>query len=456
MSENQLKKSQFQNVEMPVTRPNAAGIDIGSTFHAVAVPAGRDEQQVRTFGAMTCDLQQIIDWLKKCLIISVAMESTGVYWRALFTLLVENGFEVFLVNSTNIRNVSGRKTDQDDAMWIQKLHSCGLLKTSYLPDDNQGALRTLVRYRKTLTDDYSRCVLRMQKSLELMNIKIWTVISDITGKTGIKIIEAILKGEKDPKNFLQYVDYRIKADPETIAKSLEGNWREEHLFTLQSSYQLFNHYKDEISKCDKHIEQRLQQYQAFINEGVVETFTPVEADKKVTIKKKNKNTPVFNVREHLKGIHKVDVMEIYGISEISGLQILSETGTDLSKWENEKHFSSWLNLVPNNKVTGGKKMSSKLMKKKPNIASQAFRSAANAVQSSRNWLGDYFRRMKSKKGHKHAIVATANKIAAIYYKMVRNKEEFKPVNIEEYQEKYEKKKIAYLERELEKLKKKTA
>jgi transposase len=457
MKEKTFKKEKDQVVEMTVMNPNAAGIDVGSTIHVVAVPPGRDEPRVRTFGTMTCDLQAIVTYLKKCLIDSVAMESTGVYWKALFAVLIQNGFEVLLVNATQVRNVNGRKNDEDDAMWIQKLHSCGLLKSSYLPNDEQAALRTLVRFRKTLTEDYTRCVLRMQKSLELMNIKICTVINDITGKTGTSIIEAILDGERNPKNFLPFVDVRIKAKHDTIAKSLEGNWREEHLFTLRSSYELFKFYKERIVKCDEQIEQQLQNYEAYQNEGVFEPPKKSEGDNKIRgVKKKNKNSPSINIRKYLQNIHGVDVIEIYGISDMSGLQILGETGTDLSKWENEKHFTSWLNLSPNIKKTGGKIVSSKLMKKKPNLASQAFRHAANSVQKSNHWLGDYFRRMKSKGGNKYAIVATAHKIATIYYKIVRYKEVFKPVDLKEYQEKYKKAKIAYLERKLEQLKNEAA
>ena len=352
---------------------------------------------------------------------------------------------------------SGRKNDEDDAMWIQKLHSCGLLKSSYLPDDEQSALRTLVRYRKTLTEDYSRCVLRMQKSLELMNIKIYTVIDDITGRTGTRIIEAILGGERNPENFLPFVDSRIKASKDTIAKSLEGNWRAEHLFTLRSCYELFQFYKQSIAQCDVQIEQHLQRFEARQNEGVFEPLKKMESEQKTPrLKKKNKNSPLINIRKYLQNIHGVDVMEIYGISDLSGLQILAETGTDLSKWENEKHFTSWLNLCPNNKITGGKIVSSKLMKKKPNLASQAFRNAANSVQRSNHWLGDYFRRMKSKGGNKYAIVATANKIATIYYKIVQNKEAFKPVDLKQYQDRYKKAKIAYLERKLAQLKNEAA
>jgi transposase len=455
MSKKTAKKAGDKNiVTMALVNPHAAGIDISDTEHVVAVPDGADVERVKKFDAMTCDLEMIVAWLKQCLIQTVAMESTGVYWKPLFSQLVRHGFEVYLVNSKHVKNVTGRKTDEDDAMWIQKLHSCGLLKTSYLPGDEQDALRTLVRYRRTLVEDSSRFVNRMQKSLELMNIKFHTVISDIVGKTGKAVLEAIINGERNAENFLPLIDTRIKADHEKIKKSLEGIWREEHLFTLRESYELYNVYQQRIAVFDAQIEKQLQQYEASRNEGVITTKT-TKSDSSVRIgnkKKKDKNHPKFNVRDYLERIHGVDVLAIPGISETGGLEILAETGTDLSKWENDKHFISWHNLCPNNKISGGKLISSKLMKKKANAASQAFRHAANAVQKSNNWLGDYFRRMKSKGGHKYAIVATANKIATIYYRMVRYKEGFKPVDLEQYQQKYKQAKIAYYERKLNELK----
>lgn len=346
--------------------------------------------------------------------------------------------------------MTGRKTDESDAMWIQKLHSCGLLKSSYLPDDEQEALRTLVRYRRTLVQDSSRFINRMQKSLELMNIKFHTVISDIIGKSGQAVIKAILQGERHPGNFLPYIDKRVKADKETIVKSLEGNWRTEHLFTLGESYKMYLIYKDQIVACDQEIEKQLQQYEAKRNDGIIEMDQKPKG--KSIQKRKDKNHPQFNVRGYLESIHGVDVLNIYGLSETCGLELLSETGTDLSKWENDNHFVSWLNLCPNNKISGGKLISSTLLKKRTNPASQVFRHAANAVQKSNNWLGDYFRRMKSKGGQKYAIVATANKIARIYYRMMRYKQEFNPVQLEQYQQKYKQAKIAYLERKLAQLK----
>jgi transposase len=450
------KKTKAKNViEMPIVNPYSAGIDISDREHVVAVPEGLSTERVKKFGTMTCDNAEIIKWLEQCEIETVAMESTGVYWKPLFSMLVRSGFEVYLVNAAHVKNVTGRKTDENDAMWIQKLHSCGLLKSSYLPGDEQEALRTLVRYRRTLMQDSSRFINRMQKSLELMNIKFHTVISDITGKTGKAVIEAILRGERNAVNFLPYIGKGIKADKETIVKSLEGNWREEHLFTLKESYEMYKTYRVRIENCDAEIEKHLQCYEAKRNEGLIEE-RPVSEKKNRNKKKKDKNHPRFDVRGYLERIHGVDVLNIYGLSETGGLELLAETGTDLSKWENENHFVSWVNLCPNNKISGGKLISSTLLKKKPNPASMAFRQAANGVAKSNNWLGDYFRRMKAKGGNKYAIIATANKIARIYYKMVRYKQEFNPVELEAYQQKYKQAKIAYLERKLSQLKKDAA
>lgn len=449
------KKKENKNVvAMQLVNPLAAGIDIGDKIHAVAVPEGITNERVRVFGTMTCDLYEIVHWLKECKIVTVAMESTGVYWKPLFVLLNKEGFEVHLVNSRHVKNVTGRKNDEDDAMWIQKLHSCGLLKSSYLPEDEQECLRTLVRFRRTLVQDSSRFVLRMQKSFELMNIKLHTTISDITGKTGRLIIEAIIAGERNAENFLPFLDKRIKASDEVIKKSLEGNWREEHILTLKEAYGFYKFYIERIASLDKEIEQRLRCYEAIRNDGEVkEKAQPKqEIAPKKKYKKKNKHLPGFDVRHYLNRIHGVDVLAIYGLSDMSGLDLLAETGTDLSKWETEKHFVSWLNLCPNNKVSGGKLISSKVMKKKANYASQAFRNAANAVQRSNNWLGDFFRRKKSKHGNKYAVTATANKIATIYYKMVRYKEEFKPVDLIEHQMRNNEKRINYLERKIKQLK----
>jgi transposase len=439
-------------VQMQVVRSNAAGIDIGDTLHAVAVPPDRDKEPVRQFGAFTCDLQAIVKWLKECGIESVAMESTGVYWKPLYGLLIMNGFEVCLVNARHTKNVNGRKTDMADAAWIQQLHSCGLLKSSFLPDDQTETLRTLVRQRKALLQDSNRCIQRIQKNFELMNIKIHTVIRDIMGKTGKAIIEAIINGEREARNFLPLIDGRIRASEEEIEKSLEGNWRSECLFLVKQCYKQYQQLQSHILECEKEIEEVLRQMVATSTEDSMQSRESQEQDAtKKSVKKKSKNAPEYDVRAYLRQIHQVDVLEIFGISETSALEILSETGTDLSRWPTVNHFVSWLNLCPNNKITGGKLVSSKVMKKQPNTAAQAFRAAANGVRRSDNWLGDYFRRMRAKGGHKFAITATARKQALIYYKMVREKEAFKAVDIEIYKEKQRQSKIQYLEKRLDQL-----
>lgn len=448
--ETKNKQKKLSVVSMPIVHPDAAGIDISATMHAVAVPIDRDEICVKEFGAFTEDLISIAGWLKKCHITTVAMESTGVYWKPLYTVLLEYGFSVALVNARHVKNVTGRKNDMDDAQWIQKLHSCGLLKSSFLPDDMTESLRVLVRHRKRLIEDSSKYVLRIQKALELMNVKIHSVINDITGKTGTAIIEAIIAGERNPENFMQYVDARIKADHDTIRKSLTGNWREEQIFMVSENYELYKYVQQRIVSCEKKIEEYLQKHAALNNEGVIEKIN--EKVVSSVKKKKTKNQPAFNVKEYLKRIYGVDVTAIFGISDNTAMEILSETGTDLSKWESENHFVSWLNLCPNNKITGGKLISSMVMKKKAGNATQSFRAAANSVQRSDNWLGDYFRRMKAKGGNKYAIIATARKIAIIYYKMIRFKEEFKPIDADEYRKKYKAARIAYLEKQLTKLK----
>ena len=437
-------------VAMTLINPFSAGIDISDKEHVIAVAEGLADERVRAFGTMTCDLEAISNWLSACQIETVAMESTGVYWKPLFSHLISKGFEVYLVNAAHVKNVAGRKDDENDAMWLQKLHSCGLLRSSYLPDEDQEKLRTIVRFRRTMLEDNSRFINRIQKSLELMNIKFHTIIRDITGMSGMAVLKAILDGERNPANFLPLLDYRIKADKEIIIKSLEGKWQEEHLFTLRQSYEMYSHYRKQITECDAEIEKHLQRIEAKINQGELSDKTEKLPSKERKMKYKN-SPQISNVRQYLAKIHGVDVLSIYGLSDSGGLDLLAETGTDLSKWDNENKFIGWLNLCPDNKISAGKVLSSKVKKLKSNAASKAFKYAANSVQRSDNWLGDYFRRMKTKGGNKYAIVATANKIARIYYKMVTQKVPFIPVEITVYQQQRQQKQIAYLERKLERL-----
>jgi transposase len=318
-----------------------------------------EQLEVRVFGCFTRDLHLIAETLKKNRVTTVAMESTGVYWVSLFLLLQEYGFEVYLVNAKHVKNVTGRKDDESDAEWIQKLHSCGLLKASFQPDNMTRTLRSLVRHRKNLVQTSSTYLNRMQKALELMNIKLHTVISDIDGKTGTLIIEAILAGERNPEILADMRDKRVKANREEIIKSLEGYWTTEHLFELKQCYQLYCTHRQMINECDKEIETQLIEQVAFKNDGVI----PEIPNMKRKISGKKSRVP-YNLTAYLNKISGTNVTEVTGISELSALSILAECGTDMTKWKTQHYFTSWLGLAPNTKISGGKEISSRIMKKK--------------------------------------------------------------------------------------------
>lgn len=455
MSKATTKKPKQKSPEgLPIVHLHAAGIDVSASSHMVAVPSDSTPESVREFGAFTTDLHDIAKWLLECKVTTVAMESTGVYWKPLFGVLVQYGFEVYLVNARHVKNVTGKKTDQDDARWIQKLHSCALLNSSFLPDEDTEKLRTLVRHRNRMVADSNRFELRIQKALELMNVKIHSVLSNLMGKSGRAMLEALIAGERDPENFMQYVDKRVKADHETIKKSLCGHWKAEELFLVEQNYSLYEQVQQHIARCDEKIDELLDS-RSVKSEHVIpepEPAVPLKKAVKKRAKKSNKNHPPFSVKEYLHKIHGVDVTQIYGISELTALRIFSETGSDLSKWDHEDKFVSWLRLCPNNKVSAGKVISSMVMKGKAGYASQAFRQAANSLSRSDHWLGDCFRRMRAKGGNKYAIIAVARKLAIIYYKMVRYKQAFKAVDVDEYREKNKASKIKYLEKQLAKIK----
>ena len=442
MSKIKTKNEQVKRIsQLVVINPTAAGIDVSDKEMMVAYPINSEQLEVRAFECFTRDLHSIAKTLRAHGITSVAMESTGVYWVSLFLLLQEYGFEVYLVNAKHVKNVTGRKDDESDAEWIQKLHSCGLLSASFQPDNITRTLRSMVRHRKNLVQTSSTYLNRMQKALELMNIKLHTVISDIDGKTGTLIIESILAGERNPEVLADMRDKRVKASREEIIKSLEGYWTNEHLFELRQCYQLYCTHRQMIDDCDKEIEKQLEVQIASRNEGAIPNIP------KVKRKPSGKNRVSFNLTSYLKEISGVDVTEIAGINEVSALGILSEVGTDVSKWKTENHFTSWLGLAPNTKISGGKVISSKIKKKKHH-AGQAFRIAANSLYNSKSPLGDHYRRIRAKAGAAKATVATARKLAIIYYKMIANKEAYNPKAIQEYQQKYKEKKINQLKKKI--------
>ena len=445
MGKSKTKNENVKRIsQLTVINATAAGIDVSDTEMMVAYPINSEQLEIRAFGCFTRDLHLIATCLKEKGITTIAMESTGVYWVALFLLLQEYGFEVYLVNAKHVKNVTGRKDDESDAEWIQKLHSCGLLNASFQPDSMARTLRSMVRHRKNLVITSSTYINRMQKALELMNIKLQTIISDIDGKTGSLIIQAILAGERNPEVLADLRDKRIKASREDIIKSLEGHWTTEHLFELKQCYQLYCTHQQMIKECDREIEKQLFEQIASANEGIIPDI-PCEKRKAA-----GKHKVEFNLTAYLKKILDVDVTEVCGISELSALTILAEVGTDMSKWKNEHHFTSWLGLAPNTKISGGKVISSRIKKKK-HYAGQTFRIAANSLYHSKSPLGDHYRRIRAKAGAAKAVVATARKLAIIYYKMVTNKEAFNPKALEDYQQKYKEMKINQLKKKIAQL-----
>ena len=349
---------------------NAAGIDVGATSHYVAVPAERAEQPVQEFEAFTADLYRLADWLGECGVETVVMESTGVYWIPLFGVLEERGFQVMLVDPRRIKNVPGRKTDVRDCQWLQQLHTYGLLSGAFRPDGDIRRLRSYLRQRAMLVEYASHHVQHMQKALTQMNVKLHHVISDVTGKTGMDIMEAITGGERNPRKLARLRDPRIKADEKTIAKSLQGHWREEHIFELDQALELYRFYQDKIAECDREIEAQLERFED-------QSHGDLPAAKSGRRRSKG-NAPRFDVWTHLYRMTGVDLTRIDGVDGYTALKVVSEIGTDMTKWPSAKHFASWLGLSPNNRITGGKVISSKT-KPSASRAAAALRLAANTL-----------------------------------------------------------------------------
>ncbi|MEO7523234.1 MAG: IS110 family transposase [Ferruginibacter sp.] len=445
---------------LSIEHPHAAGIDVGDTEFSVAFRNKAGGYEVRTYGTFTQDLDCIVKDLKEFDIETVSIESTGVYYVSLYLKIEAAGIEPYLVNARHAKNVTGRKHDDSDAIWLQKLHTCGLLQKSFQPADNARAFRDLVRQRRKLVIGGSDQVRRMQRALELMNVKIHTVISDLLGKTGMSIVKAIIGGEQDATKLAALRDNRIKAPVEVIVMSLEGVWRNEHVFVLKQSLEAYEFYQKQIGECDEKIKEQLNKMTAIVLDGEiyndsekvasVEDSKPAKAPK--TKKKAVKNQFRFDVRSHMAKVLGTDLCELEGVSDITVLELIAEIGTDISQWKNEKRFNGWLNLCPNTKISGGKVISSRVMKKK-NHAGLTLRMAAMTVARSKTPLGDYYRRMRGKLGGKGAVVATANKMAKIIYQMLKEKKPYDKTMLEKATDKNNTKQIAYHERMLAQYKK---
>lgn len=407
-----------------LTHPNAAGIDIGSAAHFVAVPPERDEQPVREFASFTADLHRLADWLDACGVDTVAMESTGVYWIPLYELLQSRGFTVLLVNARHVKNVSGRKSDVLDCQWLQQLMSFGLLHGAFRPAEQVCVLRSLTRQRTMLLRSQGRCVQHMQKALTQMNIQLANVISDVAGETGQKILRAIVAGERDGLALARLRNARIRASEDEIAKSLQGTWRAEHLFALKQALDAFDFCGTQLAECDAQIQAQLQALHVREDE-------PVQGKKRG----RTRNAPKFDLRTQLFQMCAVDLTRIDGIDVTTALVVVSEVGVDMSKFPSDKHFASWLGLCPGTKITGGKVMSSKT-KRCANRAAQALRLAAAALRSSQSALGAYYRRLCARMDKPKAVTAAAHKLARLIYTMLTHGQEYTDRGQDYFEERY--------------------
>jgi transposase len=396
---------------VPTINPNTAGVDIGATEIYVAVPADRDPDSVRSFGTFTEDLHALAAWLKACGVTSVAMESTSVYWIPLFLLLEEQGFEVCLVNARHVKNVPGRKTDVVDCQWLQYLHSVGLLRGSFHPPEAVSAVRSVLRHRGSLVRMAASHIQHMQKALTQMNLHLHHVISDITGKTGLLILDAILAGERDPATLAQRRDSRVRASQETIAKALVGTWRREHLFTLRQSLCAYRNYQDQINQCDREIQEMLSHFSS-----------QADPREQPLPPRSRTSSPThgglgFDLRTEMYRILGTDLTAIPGLEAATVHTLFSELGRDLSAFRTCGHFCSWLGLCPDNRISGGKILSVGTRKVKHRAAT-ALRLAAQTLHRSDSPLGEFYRRMRARLGAPKAITATAHKLARLIYYLI--------------------------------------
>lgn len=419
--------------QLTVQHPDAAGIDVGGKSHFVAVPPDRSETPVREFGCYTQDLHEMAAWMMACGVTIAALESTGVYWIPVYEVLEAHGIAVVLVNARSVKHVSGRKSDVLDCQWLQQLMSYGLLSSAFRPPADVCALRAISRQRDTLLQEQARCVQRMQKSLTLMNIQLANAITDITGQTGLAIIRAIVAGERNPHELAKLRNYRVRSSEAGIAKSLEGTWKEEHLFCLAQALTLFDTHHRLIAEADA----RLAALIAPLRQHRVKAA-------KGKAKRGGKNAPGFDVREALREWAGVDLTQIGGIDVSTALKVLVELGPDLSKFNSAKQFCSWLGLCPGTRISGGKRLSG-ASKRIPNRVARALKLASQGLHHSQCALGAYYRRIAARLGKGKAITATAHKLARLIYAMLTQGSEYVEQSQAQYEAKFQERTLKYLQ-----------
>lgn len=424
--------------ELSVVNIGAAAIDIGSTMHMAAInPQGQDNP-VREFGTFTGDLHEMARWFKESRVTTVAMESTGVYWIPAFEVLEQHGFDVILVNARYAKNVPGRKTDVSDAAWLQRLHSYGLLRASFRPEAGVATLRAYLRQRDMLVQCTAAHIQHMQKAMMEMNVQLHHVVSDITGLTGMRIIRAIVAGERTPMTLAAMRDRRCKSSVETICAALTGNWRDEHVFALTQALALYDFYQTRILECDRKLEATLKSLET--ENGHDTHHLP-----KARAREARGNEPDFQVRAALYRVLGVDLTQIHGIGATVALKLVGECGTDLAAWPTAQHFASWLCLAPGNKISGGKLLSSKTRRSSSRVAA-TLRMAAISVGKTDTALGAFYRRLSARAGKAKAVTATARKIAVLFYNTLRYGMNYQDPGANQYEERYRSRVVANLKR----------
>jgi transposase len=406
------RKIQAEDLSLEVVHPDAAGVDIGNKSHYVAVPATRDRSPVRRFGCYTAELKEMAMWLKQCRIRTVALQSTGVYWIPVYDILEQAGLEVYLVNARDTKNLPGRKSDVQESQWLMKLHTYGLLRNSFRPPQEVRTMRTYWRQRNDLVRSGGRHIQRIQKALTQMNLQLANVLTDVSGATGQAIIKAILTGERDPQKLAAFRDKRVKASVQEIARGLEGNWQDDLLFMLKQEQEGYEFCQKQIAECDVRLEQYLQQ-RPDRSQGA----SLPEEKRKGRLQKKAKN-PQFDLRTSLFRITGTDLTQIDGIDVRTAATVISEAGWDMSKWENENHFVSWLRLCPDHRISGDKVIGKGRLRTNNRLAT-AFRMAASTLRESNTYLGAQFRRLRTRLEAPVAIKAMAAKLARLAYRMLR-------------------------------------
>jgi len=425
-----------------VINPNAAGIDVGASEMWVCVPGENDRERVRSFGTDTVELEAIAAWLLQRGVRTVAMESTGVYWIPLYQVLENHGLEACLVNARHAKNVPGRrKTDRLDCQWLQKLHACGLLSASFRPPPEICRLRTCMRHRATLVQEQAAQIQRMQKAMREMNVQLDAAVSDVTGVTGMRIMDAIVAGEHDPATLAAMADPRVRRSPEQIARCLRGDYRPEHLFVLRQALAAYRFFLEQIRACDEEVERYTVELEQAA--GRADATLPAAADDRR--KRKRGNVPEYDVRTHLYRLTGVDLTSVPGIGELSALGLISETGVDMTCWATGRRFASWLDLCSSPKVSGGRVIGQG-RRHAANRAAQIFRQSASSLKNSQCWLGSFYRRMRVRIGAAAAVKATAHKLSLIYWHVLSTRTEYRDIDVSQYEERLRERTIRNLKR----------